>query len=352
VRRLEIRKGIRGPMRTLRRNWPGDWAAPVPEAAQQALAQCHRSDPQCCVEDWAALREQLDGHQGHYHLHKAMAALQAGQVSWDSAHGDLVDALVLKPDLWPALAPFFGLFCPSDGGAPMAAQAADGTNGSLCRAGELLERTFERMENRANRRLALWRCVAATLVPVLEREDLDAISQVRDLADRCLDHWPAGTPELPGRVDPRNPVALFLESCDKARRLVEAGQRLNARPPQWDQAASDYGALLDLGLDTRGQLMRAVTGYYLAASHNQDAPRVQREILARLENWVAGKSEAVQQVRKQDVVQEITRLRAAVCAGEPAAGSERNALAGALGGSPNDAKGGGHDPQDEGKSEV
>ena len=60
----------------------------------QALAQCHLSDPQCLVEDWAALKERLDGHQGQYHLHTALALLRAEQVSWDEVDGDLVKSLL------------------------------------------------------------------------------------------------------------------------------------------------------------------------------------------------------------------------------------------------------------------
>ncbi len=171
---------------------------PVPEAVYQALAQCHLSDPQCWVEDWDALQERLDGHQGQYHLHKAMAVLRAGQVSWDLVEGDLVQALVCKPDLWLAMAPLFGLFCSpgesdslqSVAGVQMAMHAAAtrlfdaasqaaGDDGPMRRAGGLLEQAFQQMKGRASRCLELWRCVAATLSPVLEREDLDAIAQVR-----------------------------------------------------------------------------------------------------------------------------------------------------------------------------
>lgn len=377
LRRLEVRKGIRDPMRYLRRNWPQDWAMPVPEGTYQALAQCHLSDPQCWVEDWAALKEQLDGHQGQHHLRNALAVLQAGQVSWESVDGHLVRALAHKPDLWPAIAPLFGLFCPSSAsdspeaatgiqiamhaaasrlfdGAPQGTDGsqAAGYDGPIRRAGELLERVFRQMEGRANRCLALWESVAATLSPVLEREDPGVIAQVRGLAERCLDCWPTGTAQLPGRVDPRNPVHMFLESCDKARRLIEAGHWLNARPPRWDEAGECYGGLLDLGLDTRDQLRRVMTGYYLAEWHEKDAPYVQRQVLAGLETWVAGVSqETLRQVRRQNVAKEIARLRAAVSIEWPENGSERGTLAGDSDRCPNDSKGGGRDPQ-EGKSEI
>jgi hypothetical protein len=353
LRRLEIRKSIRNPMRTLRQNWPQDWASPVPEAVRQALAQCQGSDPQGCVEDWVAMKDRLDGHQGQHHLHKAMTVLQAGSASWDSVEGELAHALVCKPDLWPEMASLFGLYSsPSWRDLPESAACAfdaasqpAGQNGFMPRVGGLLERVFPQMQGRANRCLELWQCVAATLSPMLEREDLDAIAQIRGLAERCLDHWPMGMIGLPGRVDPRNPVSLFLESCDKARSLVEAERQLNARPPLWDQAMNCYGDLLDLGLDTRDQLKRAATGYYLAACHEKDAPCVQRWILAGLETWVADKpQEVVLQVRRQDLMQEVARLRATA--------GEQDAPAGGSGGCPNESKGGGHNPQEGGKSEA
>jgi len=341
LKRLEIRRAIRGSWRFLRQNWPTDWASPVPEAVYQALAQCRVSDPQCCVEDWSALKDRLDSHQGQYHLHRAFAVLQAGQVSWDSVEGDLTKALAFKPDLWLAVAPLFGLFDPSDDhglhGTAAGAQAAlytsasllfdgnspgednlqdGGCDGPMRRAGGLLERVLGRMEDPANRCMELWRCVAATLSPVLERENLDAIAQVRNLAERCLDCWPVATAGLAGRADPRNPVRVFLESCEKARRLVEARQALDANPPLWQEAKACYSDLLRLGLDTRGQLRRAATGFYLAAHHEEDAPQTQRHVLTGLEAWVdAAPQERLCQVRERDVVQEIMRLRAEVSAG-------------------------------------
>ncbi len=341
LKRLEIRRAIRSSWRFLRRNRPADWTTPVPESVYQALAQCYVSDPECCVEDWPALKDQLDRHQGQYHLHKAFAVIRAGGASWNSVVDDLAKALVLKPDLWPAIAPLFGLFCPSNGHdlpettagvrAAMLASASlwsDGTpqetdnqqdaecKGTTHRAGELLERAFRQMEGPANRCMELWRCVAATLAPILERENLDVIAEARGLAERCLACWPIAMTALAGRVDPRNPACVFLESCEKARRLVEARQGLNASPALWQEAKACYSELLHLGLDTRDQLRRAATGFYLAVFHEEDAPSVQRHVLTGLEGWVDGKlQEEICRVREPGVVQEIMRLRAEVSAG-------------------------------------
>ena len=254
---------------------------------------------------------------------------------------DLPLALVFKPVLWLTMAPLFGLFSPSGendlhekaAGVQMAMcasagrlfdgmpQGADnlqvtGLDGPIHRAGGLLERVFQQMGAQASRCTELWRCVAATLSPILEGQDLHAISQVRDLAEQCLDHWPVAMAGLVGRADPRNPVRMFLESCEKARRLAEAQQQLDARSPLWQEAKTCYRDLLCLGLDTRGQLRRAATGFYLATCHEEDSPHVQRHVLAGLEGWVdAGPQEGVCRVREQDVVREITRLRAEVSAG-------------------------------------
>jgi hypothetical protein len=306
LRRIETRRAIREPLRFLRRNWPADWATPVADSVYEALAQCHRSDPECCVEDWPVLRDRLDAHQGQHHWHKVLAVVKAGEVPWESVDEDLTRALVLKPDLWLAMAPLFAL---SD-------SRNAGNSDLLLRAAQLLERAIRQIGGPTNRCMELWQCVASTLSPVLETDDLDAIAQVRQLAERCLDHWPNAGAGLVGRADPRNPVRVFLESCEKARRLVEARQALDARPALWQEAKAACSDLLRLGLDTRDQLRRVATGFYLAACHEEDAPPVQRRVLAGLEAWVDGASqEGVCRIRESDVVQRITRLRAEVSAG-------------------------------------
>jgi hypothetical protein len=317
LKRLEIRRAIRSPLRHLRRNWPKDAASPVPESVYHAVAQCRLSDPERVVEDWVALEEQLDTHQGRYHMQRALLAWQSpGQASWEQVCEDLAKALVLKPDLWSAVAPRLGVPRPPDhvfdaapgeaGGATDASNAED----AMQRAGRLLECTLEQMTGRTTRCLRLWEHVAATLSPVLERGDLDAMARVASLAERCLDRWPIPAADPLGRLDPRNPVSLFLESCEKARRLVQAGQRLDARPPQWRKAREGYAEALDLGLETHDALRRAVRGLYLAICHAEDAPHVQRQRLTQLETWVDEMSdEAIRRVRESHVVQEIERLR-------------------------------------------
>jgi len=238
------------------------------------------------------------------------------------------------------MAPLFGLFDPSDehdlhesaasvqmamhasasllfDGAP---QESDSARDVGCSGPEQLARSMHgpvlrQTEGPADRCIELWRCVAATLAPVLEREDLDAIAQVRTVAERCLDCWPSAMVGLPGRADPRNPVRVFLESCEKARHLVEVQQRFNAGPEFWQGAKASYSDLLRLGLDTSDQLRRAATGFYLAAYHEEDVPPVQRHVLAGLDAWADARSQQqVSQVRERDVVQEIMRLRAEISA--------------------------------------
>jgi hypothetical protein len=96
-----------------------------------------------------------------------------------------------------------------------------------------------------------------------------------------------------------------------------------------------YSDLLDLGLDTRDQLKRAATGYYLAACHEGDARHVQRRILSGLEAWVAQRpQDAVVRIRRKDLMQVIAGLRAAADDG------------------PNETQGGGHAPQEKGRSDA
>ena len=336
LRRAQIEKTLAEPRRRLRdwvpnrdlsrlgsQNRPSDGAIPVPPSVYEALAQCRRHDPAGWIEDWPALQEQLDAHQGRYHTHRALDTLRSDAGSWKQVEDDLVQALSCDPDSWLAVAPLFGL-TDSDFGLRMAdggLKEAHGTNPpsairhphfTMDHAGRLLERVLRQVGDNAGKCLRLWQCVETTLTPVLAGQDLEAMAGAGRLAEACLDHWPAGPVEAPGRADPRHPVNRFLEACEKARRLVEAQRLLEARPPQLDQARKHLIDIVRSGLDTRGQLQRAVTGLYLTQFHEKDPPSVQRQVLAGLEDWARTvPQESVPHIREQEIIEETEKVRVA-----------------------------------------
>jgi hypothetical protein len=349
LERIEIRRRIRGPLRQVREHWPKDWMSPVSDSAYQAVALCHLNDPRGWVRNWSQLREQLDAHQSQYHLRTALTALQSERVPWSRVEDDLTRALSLKPDLWLTAAPLFGLSCSAAPGETPQTRAAEhmalqvaagrlfgslsgGTDkksqgqdpGPLTRASHLLERAFRAAATDGQKVMQLWRCVEATLSPVLAAGDPAAMAEAAALADRCLDHWPAGQPTLPGPADPRHPVNLFLESCARARSLVQAEQALNARPSRLEEAQSHYLEFLGLGPGTRDQFRRAVTGLYLARFRREDAAPAQRRVLAALETWAEAMSpEARQALCAEDVTREMERMRMAVVARESPSATDR-----------------------------
>jgi hypothetical protein len=306
LKRAQVEKALGESLRHVRENRPSDSTIPVPPSVYQALAECRLHDPAGWIEDWAALEEQLNAHQGRHHIHTA---------SWDLVQDDLTQALSWDPDLWLAVSPLFGLRADNSGSRetadvnpPFADQPL-----TMDRAGGLLERTLQQLGADAKKCLRLWQCVEMTLSPMLAGRDAQMLAGVRTLAETCLEHWPAGLPEVPGRADPRNPVNRFLETCEKARRLVEAQRLLDARPPQLDEAKKHLGDVLRSGLDTRDQLRRAATGLYLAQFHEKDSPPVQRQVLAGLEDWVQTMpQERVPQVRAQEIIQETEKVRVTV----------------------------------------
>ncbi len=331
LKQAQIETLIAGPLRQVRQNQPSDETVPVPESVYQALARCRLYDPQGRIENWAAWEEQLDAHQARYHTHRALSALQAGPGSWDQVQEDLAEALRYDPSSWLTVSSLFGWGTTEDGGQRTEDRGQKTEGGTVrppssalrlsgCRppftteqAGLLLERVLRRLGGDARRCARLWRYVETTLSPALAGGDAKALAGARLLAEKCLDFWPAASPEAPGRADPRHPVNRFLEAWEKARCLVEAEQLLDARPPRLEEAQRHLAGILQSGVDTRDQLRRIVTGLYLAQCREKDSPSVQRQVLADLEAWVnAVPPEAVLQMRGRDIVEETEKVRVAV----------------------------------------
>jgi hypothetical protein len=322
LKREQVEKTIGESLLHLRQNRPSDWTVPVPESVYRALAQCRLHDPENWVEDWPALQEQLDAHQGRYYTYKILSACQSG-VRWGRIEGDLIQALVHQPDQWLTLASLFG-WQANEGGlrtaecrsapavSPNPPSAIRNPQFPVDRAGAVLAKALEQIGPDAKKCLRLWQSVETTLAPALAGRDVKALGEARTLAERCLDHWPAGLSQDSGCADPRHPVNRFLEACEKARRLVEAEQLLGARPPRLDEARHRFVGILQSGVNAREQLRRIVTGLYLA-QFQKDPPPVQRQVLADLEAWVAKVPlETVPQIQGQEIVAETEKARGAV----------------------------------------
>ncbi|MDI6449793.1 hypothetical protein [Anaerobaca lacustris] len=335
LRRLDVRKRIRESLRQLRTSWPADWTTPVPDAAYTALAECHFNDPNGQIEDWPRLRAQLDAHQARHRLQTALAMLPREGLSSEKMEAVLAEALSLRPDSWATIAPLFGLIgessrdTDSEARADMRAaleQAAgrllyepasdalddqrDRPHNLLRRAGPLLDRAFRRLHADPGRFLHLWNRVCNTLEPALADATLEKIAEMEEIAGTCLAHWPTGKARTTTRSDPRNPVRLFLESCEKARCLATAEQLLDAEPAKVKEAREYITWAMDMGFDSRDQVRRVATCVYLTAPHAQDPPRIQRQVLDAIDAWANGLTdEAVQRIGEQDIVRRIAEVK-------------------------------------------
>ncbi|HNY79263.1 MAG: hypothetical protein RBS72_16505 [Sedimentisphaerales bacterium] len=335
LRRLDVRKRIREPLRQLRRTWPADWTAPVPDSAYAALAQCHLNDPSGHVEDWPRLRDQLDAHQAQFRLRTALAQWSSEPALPEKVEALLADVLTLCPDSWHTIAPFFGL----TGERPSATASGAATDmrtaleaaarhmlpappaGSeqrgqshrrdlLNRAGSLVNRAFRELHGNPGRFARLWECLRSTLTPALADAPVEAIADISAIAGRCLDHWPARGSGLAGRSDPRNPVRLFLESCEKTRCLAMAERLLDSEPAKVQEASEHIGWALGMGLDANDQVRRAAACLYLAGRHDQDPPALQRQVLDGLDAWAEGLAEdAVRRITEQEIIGRIATIR-------------------------------------------
>ena len=343
LQQSEVRKTVAVPLAALRENWPADWAVPVPDAAYAALAECLVNDPEGQVEDWPTMRDQLDAHQAQYCLRKALAELPGDRASWDEIESVLVDALRLAPELWGTTAPLFGMFASPNGHgstptAPDVRMALESAAGRLLgenqgphllrRAGSLLDRGFRELRGDARRFVRLWSCLERTLTPMLESAGEEMITEIEALARMCLNHWPAARTELPSRADPRNPVRIFLESCEKMRCLAQAEQLLTEQSPAFEKTNELVTRALHLGLDTVEQSRRAAAILYLIAYSHEDAPPRQRQVLARLDTWVANAIIDMKRFTEQEsIMTALAAIRADVLVAPSASDTQRTEAA-------------------------
>lgn len=336
LRRLDVRMRIRESLRQLHSNWPADWTTPVPDAAYAALTQCHLNDPGCQVEDWPRLQEQLDAHQAHHRLRTALTAIPGEDLSSAKMEAVLAEALSLRPDLWGTIAPLFGLTehassdaAPKTGsdlrtaleaaaGRLLHSPSSDAQNHGrstrcelLSRAGALLDQAFRRLHGQPERFLRLWDRVQKTLEPVLADATVELTGELEQIAQTCLGQWPAQGIGTATRSDPRNPVRLFLESCERIRCLVRAEQLLDAEPAKMQEAREYIIWAVGMGLDSRDQVRRAATGIYLTGLRAKDPPRLQRQILDSIDAWVAELTdESMHRIAEQEIVNRIEQIKA------------------------------------------
>lgn len=339
LRRLDIRKRIRPALRELRASWPADWSVPVPETAYAALAQCHLQDPSNQIEDWPRLREQIDAHQAHYHLRGALAGSPDSGIGSEKTEAALAKALTLWPEAWQTIAPFFGL--PADPSEDANTDTAAGMrtalettarrlfqpvpsdsnpSGSeqqqslLARALPLLDRSLRGLHDDPKRFMRLWHCLHGTLASALADASLDRIAAIKTVTTKCLDHWPARHSGLVARSDPRNPVRLFLDSCEKSRCLATAEELLDTEPPKTKEALEYVTWAAKMGFDNREQVRRAAAVVYLAKHAPQEDTTVQRKALDLVDAWAARlRDDVVRGMEERDIANEIaaikTRLR-------------------------------------------
>ena len=101
-----------------------------------------------------------------------------------------------------------------------------------------------------------------------------------------------------------------------SRCLIEAERLLNGPSPSPEKARTCFSEALALGLATTDQLRRAATGIYLAEYGQEDTPRVQRQVLDRLDAWAEGMTtDGEKLIGEEMITQMLAVLRADVRSG-------------------------------------
>jgi hypothetical protein len=191
----------------------------------------------------------------------------------------------------------------------------------LHRARSLAERVCRQLHGDAGQFLRFWRCVEQTLSPVAATGPEEVISESEAIATTCLDHWPTGQANAPSRADPRHPVRLFLELCEKARCLARAEHLLDGLPATAQEARGHLDRVLGLGLDSVDHLRRAATVLYLIECRQEDSSRVQRRVLERLDAWAERATTDTEKcVEEANILEALAAIRRDVVSDQSASG--------------------------------
>ena len=116
---------------------------------------------------------------------------------------------------------------------------------------------------------------------------------------------------------------MFLESCAKTRFLVQAEHLLAQEPPALQEARTRVVQALRLGIEGAGQFKRAAAALYLADYYQEDTVPLQRQVLARLDEWVEhGLADTKASVGEESIVKALVTIRADVLVDRSAPGAE------------------------------
>jgi hypothetical protein len=333
---MDGRRRARQSLQKLYEFWPCTLAEAAPNAAYAVLASCQLSDPENRVEDWDLFRWRLDRHQALHHLYRALDKIVDRNIGAPDAERAVIRALTADPSLWPIGASLLCLFrLPSaeqKGEAleeiqtellatvsqfldAASSEADANTNptawqGLVRQTCYLLHRLFRVYECGGRKTGELWRGLEKSLEPTLASAEPEVLEQIEEMIDACLHGESHARDSSLGRLDPRNPLRMFQETCRKTRLLGQAEQLLNAQPPQLEGALEHFELVISTGLERTDQLQRAVDGLYLAHGGIRDMSRVQRWVLDQLDSWVA-RMTAKQRgwVRCDDVLAKIRQIK-------------------------------------------
>ena len=149
----------------------------------------------------------------------------------------------------------------------------------------LLKQLFHAFQAVGGEFVGWWRALEEGFKIALAESRPEIVGEIEQMIRACLDACPLIAGGMAAPSDPRNPLRVLLEQCQRAKLLGHGEAALNAKDPQFDTAAECFRQALRSGLGC-DQLRRAAAGLYLASIGTEDPAELQRKTLDALEAWV------------------------------------------------------------------
>jgi hypothetical protein len=327
-----IREKVREPQILLQEQWPNTCTGRSLEDYLKTIEQCKQWDPRNLIDNWDVYEDSLKKHYARLHLNDVKEQVSSGNYNKDDIVKKLKNILEYDRSVITDMLPTLSLLY----------QSTDSSNQTDSIRASLVSLIKDLLYIQPLDRDRSWSAVArSSIISIVCKrlyefqdsylnvgdeifkilDDLEssfseiiadgrpeAVESAEQLLLSCLDACPVYNAGDAAPSCPRNPILILLEKCRKSKHIGLGEYYLN-KYIDYDKSAMEFRTALDLHLDNKDFLRRAVLGLLLSKCDKID--RVHKEsYVKQLETWIdeCVGSEQLQNMTSSDIEEKISEI--------------------------------------------